>query len=197
MVFNFGRNNKVIRELQDRINELQETANSNTCTQTSESTNSGSGSGSGGGSGNTGTNTPYDIYQDYTAEQNKFIEFENILTDEYLNQLETKSKAQNEELEKAFSTHFSKIQYQTEQISSLNFYVYYLIWIYAIIAVIFLGFLFAGQKSKKTSIYLKLFITLLLVLYPYYITDLEDILMSIGNFVFDEFYGNIYIKSEY
>lgn len=176
------------------------------------SCSSGSGSGSGGSGGGSSSTVytpgkpgpflgdperPYVVNQDIPFEQAIFKDFEKDLTKERLDEMEMKSKAQNMELAKAFSTKSSKSLYQTEQISSLNWWVYYLIWIYAAVAVVFLGFLFAGPKSKKISIYIKIVVTILLLLYPYYITVVEDLLYDFGRFGSNILYGNVYLQSEY
>lgn len=170
-----------------------------------------------GGTGGTGSDSPgggtgggsqtsyplghvknkYEITQDTNFAQSKLLDLEKELTKERLDEMENKSRAQNVELAKAFSTKSSKSLYQTEQISSLNWYVYYLIWIYAILAVVFLGYLFAGPKSKQISIYIKLLITLLLILYPYYITTIEDFLYEFVIFGSNILYGNVYLHPEY
>ena len=164
----------------------------------------GGGSTGGGTGGGSQTNNPlghgdnpYKITQDTDFAQTQLLELEKDLTKERLDEIENKSRAQNVELAKAFSTKSSKSLYQTEQISSLNWYVYYLIWIYAILAVVFLGYLFAGPKSKQISIYVKLLITLLLILYPYYITTIEDFLYEFVMFGSNILYGNVYLHPEY
>lgn len=135
---------------------------------------------------------------DNTKDTNQELgKSEKDLTGERLNDMERKSQSQNVELAKAFSTKSSISLYQTEQISSLNWYLYYLIWIYAILVVVFLGFLFAGPKSKETSIYIKLLITLLLILYPYYITNIEEFLYEFVKFGSNILYGNVYLHPEY
>jgi len=139
----------------------------------------------------------YQVYQDVGTEQTQLNELEKSLTKERLDELESKARLQNAELAKAFSTKSSKSLYQTEQISSLNWSVYYLIWTYAVIAVIFLGFLFAGPKSKKISIYIKILATILLLLYPYYITTLQDWIYDFSRFGSNILYGNVYLQSEY
>ena len=140
---------------------------------------------------------PYKITQDTNFAQTQLLDLEKELTKERLDEIENKSRAQNVELAKAFSTKSSKSLYQTEQISSLNWYVYYLIWTYAVVAVVFLGYLFAGPKSKQISIYVKLLITLLLILYPYYITTIEDFLYQFVMFGSNILYGNVYLHPEY
>ena len=140
---------------------------------------------------------PYLVYQNVGTEQTQMNALEKSLTTERLNELESKARLQNAELAKAFSTKSSKSLYQTEQISSLNWYVYYLIWTYAVIAVVFLGFLFAGPKSKKISIYIKILATILLLLYPYYITTLQDWIYDFSRFGSNILYGNVYLQSEY
>lgn len=171
---------------------------------------SGSSTGGGGGGGGAPSVTPgqrdpllgesknpYQITQDTDFAQTQLLDLEKELTKERLDEIENKSRAQNVELAKAFSTKSSKSLYQTEQISSLNWYVYYLIWTYAVVAVVFLGYLFAGPKSKQISIYVKLLITLLLILYPYYITTIEDFLYQFVMFGSNILYGNVYLHPEY
>lgn len=128
---------------------------------------------------------------------NALIGLENEITEKTLGMREESAKVQNRKLEKAFSTQSSKSSYQTEKTGALNYYVYYLIWIYAFTAVVFLGFLFAGPKSKKISIYVKLLITVLLFLYPYYITQVEDLIMNFMQFSYNIIYGDVYLHPEY
>lgn len=121
--------------------------------------------------------------------------------DEYksdtMNTLEAKAEAQNKELARAFSTHSSKSMYQTEQIASLNWYVYYLLWLYAVVAVIFLVVLFGGPNANKTSIYIKGIVTVLLLLYPFYVTTVENFLYAFYQFGLHIIYGDVYIRSSY
>jgi len=135
------------------------------------------------------------INTDYT--QTKFAELEESLKTDHLQELELQSKAQNKLLERDFYTKSSKVQYQVEQTHSLNNIVYYLIWIYACIAAIFLGFLFVGPKSKNIPFYLKIMITLLLILYPYYIVTIEEFLYKLVQFAYSIIYGNVYLQSDY
>ena len=117
--------------------------------------------------------------------------------DETMNTLEAKAEAQNKELARAFSTHSSKSMYQTEQIASLNWSVYYLLWLYAVVAVIFLVVLFGGPNANKTSIYVKAIVTVLLVLYPFYVTTVENFLYAFFQFGLHIIYGDVYIQSSY
>ena len=112
-------------------------------------------------------------------------------------QLNTKAKLQNEELIPKFSVKQSKVQYQTEQISSLNYYVFYLIWIYAFLAAFFMINLFISKKTKQISLYVKLLIALLLFLYPYYVTSLQDLLYEIGRYAGNMLYGSVYHSPDY
>jgi len=112
-------------------------------------------------------------------------------------QLTAKAKLQNEELIPKFSVKQSKVQYQTEQISSLNYYVFYLIWIYAFLAAFFMINLFISKKTKQISLYVKLLIVLLLFLYPYYVTSLQDLLYEIGRYAGNMFYGSVYHSPDY
>lgn len=116
---------------------------------------------------------------------------------ETMNTLEAKAEAQNKELARAFSTHSSKSMYQTEQIASLNWYVYYLLWLYAVVAVIFLVVLFGGPNANKTSIYVKGIVTVLLLLYPFYVTTVENFLYAFYQFGLHIIYGDVYIRSSY
>lgn len=124
------------------------------------------------------------------------VEF-NAYKVETMNALEAKAEAQNKELARAFSTHFSKSMYQTEQIASLNWYVYYLLWLYAVVAVFFLIVLFGGPNANKTSIYVKAIVTVLLVLYPFYVTTVENFLYAFFQFGLHIIYGDVYIQSSY
>lgn len=121
----------------------------------------------------------------------------NAYKDDTMNTLEAKAEVQNKELARAFSTHSSKSMYQTEQIASLNWYVYYLLWLYAVVAVIFLVVLFGGPNANKTSIYIKGIVTVLLLLYPFYVTTVENFLYAFYQFGLHIIYGDVYIRSSY
>lgn len=196
--------NKLVGQFKVLINNLNaENAN---CSANQSGTVSGSGTGSGGNNQVTTststaelgtTDNPYEVNQDIYYEQTQLVDLENELTKEKLDDMEKRAKSQNKELEKAYSTKFSKSQYQTEKISAINYYIYYLIWIYACIAVVFIGFLFVGPKSKKTSFYFKLAILLLLIAYPYYITPLQDNIYHFIRFCLDILHGNVFFYSDY
>jgi uncharacterized spore protein YtfJ len=189
--------NNFFQSILNKVKRTQTRIQQQKCGPTSGSNVSGSSvSGSGSGSGGGTSSAPYQQVVNTTCSP-ELLDLEKTLTTERLDEMENKSKAQNNELVKSFSTKSSKSLYQTEQISSLNWYVYYLIWLYAVVAVVFLGFLFAGPKTKKLSIYIKLIITLLLILYPYYITPLEDFLYEIVTFGSNILYGNVYLHPEY
>lgn len=186
--------NQFFKSILNKVKQTQTRIQQQKCGPTSGSNVSGSSVSGSSGSGT--SSAPYVSAQDNNCNPQLFY-LEKKLTTERLDEMENKSKAQNNELVKSFSTKSSKSLYQTEQISSLNWYVYYLIWLYAAVAVVFLGFLFAGPKTKKLSIYIKLIITLLLILYPYYITALEDFLYEIVTFGSNILYGNVYLHPEY
>lgn len=139
-------------------------------------------------------NTSYNTLQTYNT--NLQDEFETY-KDETMDTLEAKAEAQNKELARAFSTHSSKSMYQTEQIASLNWYVYYLLWLYAVVAVIFLVALFGGPNANKTSIYVKGIVTVLILLYPFYVTTVENFLYAFYQFGLHIIYGDVYIQSSY
>lgn len=132
--------------------------------------------------------------QDEKADLEKYF---NTYKGETMNTLEAKAAAQNKELARAFSTHSSKSMYQTEQIASLNWYVYYLLWLYAVVAVIFLVALFGGPNANKTSIYVKGIVTVLILLYPFYVTTVENFLYAFYQFGLHIIYGDVYIQSSY
>lgn len=198
--------NELVGQFKVLINDLNaqlQDANAN-CSANQGGTESGGGTGSGGNNQATTstaelgtTNNPYEVNQDIYYEQTQLVDLENELTKEKLDDMEKRAKSQNKELEKAYSTKFSKSQYQTEKISAINYYIYYLIWIYACIAVVFIGFLFVGPKSKKTSFYFKLAILLLLIAYPYYITPLQDYIYHFIRFCLDTLHGNVFFYSDY
>jgi hypothetical protein len=138
-----------------------------------------------------------DVIINTSYTQNKLANLEEVLKTDHLQELELQSKAQNKVLERDFYTKSSKIQYQIEQTRSLNNIVYYLIWIYALMAVIFLGFLFVGPNSKNIPLYLKVIITILLILYPYYIVTIEEFIYDLVQFAYSIIYGNVYLRSDY
>ena len=198
--------NKLVGHFKELINNLKaklQDANAS-CPADQGGTESGGETGSGGDNqdpsptDDLGTSdNPYLVNQDIYYEQTQLVDLENELTKEKLDDMEKRAKSQNKELEKAYSTKFSKSQYQTEKISAINYYIYYLIWIYACIAVVFIGFLFAGPKSKKTSFYFKLAILALLIAYPYYITQLQDYIYHLIRFCLDTLHGNVFFYSDY
>lgn len=145
-----------------------------------------------------------DAYNDLSGDYDELTSKHDILSGNYsgdikdaAKQLNTKAKLQNEELIPKFSVKQSKVQYQTEQISSLNYYVFYLIWIYAFLAAFFIINLFISKKTKQISLYVKLLIVLLLFLYPYYVTSLQDLLYEIGRYAGNMFYGSVYHSPDY
>ena len=188
--------NQFFQSILNKVKQTQTRIQQQKCGTTSGSNVSGSSVSRSSVSGSGTSSAPYQTQVNNSCGT-QLLDLEKDLTTELLDEMENKSKAQNNELVKSFSTKSSKSLYQTEQISSLNWYVYYLIWLYAAVAVVFLGFLFAGPKTKKLSIYIKLIITLLLILYPYYITALEDFLYEIVTFGSNILYGNVYLHPEY
>lgn len=107
------------------------------------------------------------------------------------------AKRQNDAMERRFSTQQSKAYYKTEQIRSLNMYIYVLIWIYVILAGCYLWMIFIGKHSVEYSTYYKLSALIAIILFPYVITPIEMFVARIVTFIVETTFGNVYKRPDY
>lgn len=107
---------------------------------------------------------------------------------------------QNEMLQKLKefqSGNDSKVSNLKIQIYNLNYYNYIVLWIYLGLSLIFIIFCFFGNKMSNLSFLLKVLLSALLVLFPFFITTIEQGLLKIISFVWNLVNGSAYISPSY
>lgn len=107
------------------------------------------------------------------------------------------AKRQNAAMHKRFSTQYSKYNYKVEQLRRLNGFIYILIWIYFILAAIYLGIILVGPKAAEFSYKYKLAVLILLVLFPYIITPIEMFVLRMITYIIESVVGNVYKRPDY
>ena len=85
------------------------------------------------------------------------------------------------------------ISEQTDQMIYLNFYLFV---IYYIVLIVFVTF-FYYSTSFVSSLYLRIFIILLLHILPFFIVRIEKYIYAWIIYTRDFFYSNIYLSKDY
>jgi len=104
---------------------------------------------------------------------------------------------QNEAVRKRYTTQYSQVDYKQGQIRSLNNLIYALLWIYFILAAVYLWKIFVSKSSGNYSFRFKMIVLILLVLYPYIITPLEVFFLRMITFIVENVVGNVYKRPDY
>jgi hypothetical protein len=97
-------------------------------------------------------------------------------------------------LKDTYSTNDTKTIYLNEQNDSLININGWLFWIFFVVAILFSIFCFL---RKDWSITKKIMITLVVLLYPFYIYYVEKYLLIFGTYVKDMFMGNVYASPDF
>ena len=103
------------------------------------------------------------------------------------------AQAQNTYLEKQYSTQQSKYLYKTQQIQSLNTFIYYLVWVYFIFAVMYLILVFL---EKKYSYGWKFFLLFFILVYPYVIYGIEVFFIKVYTFLVETIIGQVFKRPD-
>ena len=107
------------------------------------------------------------------------------------------AKNQNEYMARRFSTKYSAYKYKTEQTRFLNNFTYALIWIYFLLAALYLGIIFVGPKRSEFSYKYKVVALLVIVLFPYLITPIEYFVLRGIVFVIETTVGNVFKRDDH
>ena len=97
-------------------------------------------------------------------------------------------------LKDTYSTNDTKTIYLTEQNDSLININGWLFWIFFALAIVFSIFCFLEKDWSMTK---KIMITLVVLLYPFYIFYVEKYLLISGTYVKDMFMGNVYATPDF
>ena len=107
------------------------------------------------------------------------------------------ARNQNTYMDKRYSTTYSKYKYTVEQTSSLERYTSIFMILYIILGISFLVILVVGPKSKETSLRMKGFVLMALILYPFCISVIEYYLLKCWQFVIYLLTGSVFPYSDY
>jgi len=99
-----------------------------------------------------------------------------------------------QDLKDKYSTNDTKSIYLNEQNTSLININGWLFWIFFAVAIIFSIFCFLEKSWSMTK---KIMITLVVLLYPFYIYYVEKYLLIAGTYVKDMFMGNVYASPNF
>jgi hypothetical protein len=95
------------------------------------------------------------------------------------------------------SVNDTKVTNLKTQIYNLNYYNFIVVCIYLGLVAIFILFSFVGKKMSDWPFYLKIIILGLMVLFPFFITFIEQTFLKIISFVWNLFNGSPYISPDY
>lgn len=95
------------------------------------------------------------------------------------------------------STSNSKVNTLEIENYNLNSFNLILVYIYFGLLVLFILFCFVGNKMSNWSIWAKIGIIFVYILFPFYITFIEQVLMKTFSYLFHFFSGSVYIRPSY
>lgn len=107
------------------------------------------------------------------------------------------AKQQNEYMRRRFSTKQSQYEYKTGQNRFLNNFIYALLWVYFILAAIYLAIVFVSPKRDQFSYQYKVAVLLILVLYPFIITPIEYFILRGLALIVETVVGNVFERDDY
>ena len=107
------------------------------------------------------------------------------------------AKAQNDYMKRRFSTKESSYNYKVGQISYLHNLTYGLLWVYFILAALYLAIIMVGPKSKNYSYVYKLLTLIFLVLFPYIVTPVEMFLLRGLSLIVETIFGNVFNRPDH
>lgn len=106
-----------------------------------------------------------------------------------------------QELMDNYSTSNTKTVYLNDQMQSLIDINWWLFWIFIFVAIVFSIFIFINPKIKVGSgiwsILFKIFIVIIVVLYPFYIYTTEKYLMIGFTYIKEMIMGNPYVAPDF
>ena len=95
------------------------------------------------------------------------------------------------------STNSSKVNNLKEQTYNLNWYNFIFVCIYGFLVFIFIVFSFVGNKMSNWPFLLKIVISAVLVMFPFFITFIEQLLMKIFSYVMHFINGSVYASPSF
>lgn len=107
---------------------------------------------------------------------------------------------QNEMLQKfkgMQSVNSSKVNNLKVETYNLNWYNVITAYIYIGFALIFIIFCFVGKKMANWSVFSKIMISVIIILFPFVITSLEQILMKMFSYIMNFTNGSPYVSPSY
>lgn len=107
------------------------------------------------------------------------------------------AKQQNEYMRRRFSTKQSQYEYKTGQNRFLNNFTYALLWVYFILAAIYLAIVFVSPKRNQFSYQYKVAVLLILVLYPFVIAPIEYFILRGLTLIVETVVGNVFERDDY
>lgn len=94
----------------------------------------------------------------------------------------------------ATNTKINYVSENTDEMVGINSILFFL---YLIVAIVFSVILFISPKWKDVQAYKKLFISLAIILLPFYVVRLETYAYSLVIYLRDLIYGNTYLRRDY
>jgi hypothetical protein len=95
------------------------------------------------------------------------------------------------------STYETKVTNLQEQTYNLNWYNLILVIIYGVFSFMFIVFSFVGKKMSDWSFLLKIVMAAVLVLFPFFITLIQQIFMQMFSYILNFINGSVYIKPSF
>ena len=96
-----------------------------------------------------------------------------------------------------YSANNTKINYISDSNDDMIGINSILFFLYLIVAVVFSVILFISPKWKDVKTYKKIFISLAIILLPFYVVRLETYAYSLLIYLRDLIYGNTYLRRDY
>jgi hypothetical protein len=95
------------------------------------------------------------------------------------------------------STNETKVNTIKVQTYNLNWYNLILAYIYIGFTFIFIVFCFVGKKMSNWSIYAKIIVVIIFILFPFVITLIEQVAMKIFSYILNFMNGTAYISPSF
>jgi hypothetical protein len=95
------------------------------------------------------------------------------------------------------STNVSKINNLKVQAYNLNWFNFILVIVYAVLVFIFVVFVFIGKKMGDWPFILKIVASSILILFPFFITFIEQLLMKMVSYIINFNNGSVYISPSF
>jgi hypothetical protein len=104
---------------------------------------------------------------------------------------------QNNAMQRRFSTMRSQYTYKTGQLAYLSQFIFYLVLTYYLFSAVYIWILCFGPNAAKFTVYYKVIVALVIVVFPYVAAPVEMFLLRTGTYVIETTVGKVYERPDY